>query len=123
MTSRACCKAWSASLHGMRHAWEMTFVDSGPGALAHMARAPVDVIVSDMNMPILDGAQLLALVAKLYPHAVRLILSGHADRDAVLRLVGPAHQYLSKPCNAEELRSAIARALAVRDLLANNHLK
>ena len=58
-----------------------------------------------------------------HPHTVRLVLSGHADREAVLRLVGPAHQYLSKPCNAEELRSAITRALALRDLLGNEQLK
>jgi DNA-binding NarL/FixJ family response regulator len=58
-----------------------------------------------------------------YPNTVRLVLSGHADREAVLRLVGPAHQYLSKPCNAEDLRIAIARALAMRDLLASEPLK
>ena len=41
----------------------------------------------------------------------------------MLRLVGPAHQYLSKPCNADELRTAITRALAIRDLLASQQLK
>jgi HD-like signal output (HDOD) protein len=41
----------------------------------------------------------------------------------VLRLVGPAHQYLSKPCDADELRKAIARAFALRDLLGNERLK
>jgi HD-like signal output (HDOD) protein len=60
---------------------------------------------------------------KRHPNTVRLVLSGHADREAVLRMVGPAHQYLSKPCNAEELRSAITRALALRELLGNEQLK
>ena len=54
---------------------------------------------------------------------MRIILSGHAEREAVLRLVGPAHQYLSKPCDAEELRKAIARAFALRELLGNERLK
>jgi HD-like signal output (HDOD) protein len=58
-----------------------------------------------------------------YSSTVRLVLSGHADRESVLRLVGPAHQYLSKPCNPEELRNAIARALTLRDLLTNEQLK
>ena len=62
-------------------------------------------------------------MAKRHPNTVRIILSGHAEREAVLRLVGPAHQYLSKPCNADELRYAIARALALRDLLCNERLK
>src|SRR5580704_3137639 len=93
-------------LHDMRREWDMQFVDSGAKALALMARQPVEVIVTDMMMPGMDGAQLLSEVMKRHPHTVRLVLSGHADREAVLRLIGPAHQYLSKPCNAEELRFA-----------------
>src|SRR4029077_18612085 len=52
-----------------------------------------------------------------------IVLSGHADRESVLRLVGPAHQYLSKPCDAEELRQAIGRAGALSDLLSSEKLK
>ena len=110
-------------LHGMRNEWKMNFMDSGAKALEFMAANPVDVVVSDMMMPVMDGAQLLTEVMKRHPNTVRIVLSGHADRESILRLVGPAHQYLSKPCNAEELRSAIARAFALRDLLANNQLK
>jgi HD-like signal output (HDOD) protein len=110
-------------LHDMRHEWDMHFVGSSPAALEFMAREPVEVIVSDMMMPGMDGAQLLGEVLQRHPHVVRLVLSGHTDREAVLRLVGPAHQYISKPCNAEDLRSAIMRALALRDLLANEQLK
>src|SRR6185312_5988374 len=76
-----------------------------------------------MTMPQMDGSELLTEVSKRHPHAVRIILSGHADQEAVLKLVGPAHQYLSKPCNADELRAAIGRAFALRDLLANDELK
>ena len=76
-----------------------------------------------MVMPGMDGSQLLTEVMKRHPNTVRIILSGHAEREAVLRLVGPAHQYLSKPCNAEELRNAITRAFALRDLLCNEQLK
>ena len=110
-------------LHTMRREWEMNFVESGFRAIEFMTGTSVDVIVTDMTMPGMDGAQLLTEVMKRWPNTVRLVLSGHADREAVLRLVGPAHQYLSKPCNAEELRSAISRALALRDLLTNEDLK
>jgi HD-like signal output (HDOD) protein len=84
---------------------------------------PVDVIVTDMVMPRMDGAQLLTEVVKLHPTTVRLVLSGHAEHEAMFRLVGPAHQCLSKPCDAEELRAAIARALALRELLSDGQLK
>ncbi len=110
-------------LYSMRHEWKMTFVDSGTKALEFLATNPVDVTVTDMMMPGMDGAQLLTEVMKNHPTTVRIVLSGHADRESVLRLVGPAHQYLSKPCEAEELREAISRAFALRDLLANEQLK
>jgi HD-like signal output (HDOD) protein len=110
-------------LHAMRNEWQMNFLDSGTKALEFMSTTPADVIVTDMMMPGMDGAQLLTEVMKRYPNTVRIVLSGQADRESVLRLVGPAHQYLSKPCDAEELRVAIGRAFALRDLLANEQLK
>jgi HD-like signal output (HDOD) protein/CheY-like chemotaxis protein len=110
-------------LRNMRNDWDMHFADGGRQALEFMGTTPVDVIVSDMMMPQMDGAELLTEVSKRHPNTVRIVLSGHADREGVLRLVGPAHQYLSKPCNAEELRTAVARAFALRDLLSNEQLK
>jgi HD-like signal output (HDOD) protein/CheY-like chemotaxis protein len=110
-------------LHTMRNEWKMDFVGGGQQALDFMAANPVDVIISDMVMPGMDGSQLLTEVTKRHSNTVRIVLSGHADREAILRLVGPAHQYLAKPCDAEELRNAIARAVALRDLLCNEKLK
>lgn len=110
-------------LYPMRSEWSMNFLGGGQQALDFMAAHPVDVVISDMVMPGMDGSQLLTEVAKRHSSTVRIVLSGHADREAVLRLVGPAHQYLAKPCNAEELRTAIARAVALRDLLCNEQLK
>jgi HD-like signal output (HDOD) protein/CheY-like chemotaxis protein len=110
-------------LRPMREEWEMNFVESGGQALEFMAAHPVDIIVSDMRMPHMDGSQLLGEVLKQHPQTVRIVLSGHAERESVLQLVGPAHQYLSKPCDADELRKAIVRAFALRDLLGNEQLK
>ena len=50
-------------------------------------------------MPFMDGAQLLETVKEKYPEVVRMVLSGQANRETVLRSLGPAHQYVSKPCN------------------------
>ncbi len=110
-------------LHSMRKEWNMNFIDGGQKALDFMATHRVDVIISDMIMPGMDGSQLLTEVTKHHSNTVRIVLSGHAGREAVLRLVGPAHQYLAKPCDAVELRNAIARAFALRDLLCNDQLK
>ncbi len=103
--------------------WKMDFVEGGRQALEFMAANPVDVIISDMTMPGMDGADLLSQVTIRHPDTVRIVLSGHAEREAILRLVGPAHQYISKPCNPDELRVAVARAIALRELLCNERLK
>ncbi len=105
------------SLHHMRNSWNMNFVLSGDAALAYLATTPADVIVSDMRMPGMDGWQLLAKVKELHPQTVRLILSGHSDPISIMRTVGTAHQYLSKPCDSHELKSAIARTEQLRSLL------
>ena len=110
-------------LRNMRNEWDMNFVEGGRKAFEFMDSRPVDVLVTDMMMPEMDGAELLIEVSKRHPNTIRIVLSGHAEREAVLRLVGPAHQYLSKPCDAEELRTAVARAFALRDLLTNDNLK
>lgn len=110
-------------LRGMRQEWNMFFAESAARAIEIISSQPIDVIVTDMMMPAMDGAQLLSEVMKRSPKTIRLVLSGHADQEAVLRLVGPAHQYLSKPCNPEELRTAVTRAMALRDLLSNDQLK
>ncbi|HAV65404.1 MAG TPA: two-component system response regulator [Verrucomicrobiales bacterium] len=103
--------------------WEMDFSDSGQTALCQMFRKPYDIIVADMRMPQMDGIELLTLVMQRHPNTTRIMLSGQSDRAQTLRLVGTAHQYISKPCNLDELESAIDQALEQRDLLANESLK
>src|ERR1700733_673715 len=107
------------SLRLMRSEWEMVFAPGGNEALAAMDLQKFDIIVTDMRMPGMDGAQLLEEVQKRSPQSLRMILSGQSDRETILRSVNPTHQYLSKPCEGEELRSRLMRALALRDLLEN----
>ena len=107
------------TFHGMRSQWDMTFVGGGEEALTTLARQPYDAIITDMRMPRMDGAQLLDKVKELYPQVVRIVLSGQANRETVLRSAGPAHQYVSKPCDPQELKSRLAQAFAMRDLLQN----
>src|SRR5579872_1347562 len=105
-------------LRGMRHVWEMRFAGSGQEALEMMRAAAPDVVVSDMRMPGMDGRQLLAEVERLFPHSVRVILSGQCDEETAVRTVGGIHIFLSKPCRTEELIDAVKRALRLRALCA-----
>jgi putative nucleotidyltransferase with HDIG domain len=109
-------------LRNMRHEWDMAFAESGERALEILRESTFDVVVSDMRMPGMDGSQLLARVQELYPNAARIILSGHSDRDLILKSVRSAHQFLAKPCDSRTLQTTIARALALRNLLGNTAL-
>jgi len=110
-------------LRPMRAEWDMEFVDSSEAALRLLDQKPFDVIVSDMRMPRMNGAELLAEVMKRHPTTVRLILSGYADKDLILKCVGSTHQYLSKPCDAESLKATVARASNLEDSMRSGTLK
>jgi len=111
------------SLHGMRKEWDMEFVEGGRQALERLARTPFDLVVTDMRMPEMDGAQLLEHIKTRHPRTMRFVLSGQSDRETILRSIGPTHQFLSKPCDPEELKQKVAQAFALRDLMENPTLK
>lgn len=98
-----------------------TFV-SARQALARMARAPVDLIVTDYRMPELDGVEFLTEAVRLQPDVARLILSGNADFDAVIDAINRVQifRFIAKPWHDFELKSAILQALAARNLVVEN---
>jgi len=81
-------------LRSMRHEWDMKFATSGQKALDMLSKSPFDVIVTDMRMTGMDGAQLLREVMKRYPGVVRIILSGQTDQDVFLSSSHLMHQFL-----------------------------
>ena len=106
-----------------RRRWDMSFALGGQAALDEMAKAPVDVIVSDMRMPGMDGAELLTRVKNIYPGTARIVLSGHAERAAIARVTSVAHQFLSKPCDAETVRAVIERTCEFQMLLNDDAIR
>ncbi|MCA9149018.1 MAG: HDOD domain-containing protein [Planctomycetales bacterium] len=103
--------------------WDAEFVSSGEEALLELDGEPFDVVVSDMRMPSMDGAEFLAQVRDRHPEIIRLILSGQSENEAIMRAIGPAHQFLAKPCQLDNLMAAIQRALTLRDKLNDNRLR
>lgn len=106
-----------------RRRWEMEFALGGPAALQELERAPCDVIVTDMLMPGMDGAELLHEVKDRWPSTVRIVLSGHADAERVARVLPVSHQYLSKPCDGETLRAVIERATAAQQFIVDDRAR
>jgi len=110
-------------LRPWRNEWNLMFAGSGDEALQAMRGRHVDVVVSDMRMPGMDGAALLRTVRERQPETVRIILSGQADREGVLRSLPVAHQFLSKPCDARRLHAIINRCRLLHDELFSDSVK
>ena len=110
-------------LHPMRKQWEMRFAESGAEALSLFQGEPFDVVVTDMRMPGMDGAQLLSEIKRQAPEVIRIVLSGYSDRQMVLKSIPLAHQFLSKPCQPQTLISALSGAIALGDLLSDPCLR
>lgn len=96
---------------------------SSPGAaLARAGEASFDLIMSDYRMPEMDGVTFLSRVRDLQPDAERLVLSGYADLDAIMRAFDQAQifRFVAKPWNDYILLSTIAEALNHRDIVLEN---
>lgn len=109
-------------LRSQRKVWTMQFANGGEEALKLLETEEFDVIVSDMRMPGVDGAELLTRVAESHPSTIRLVLSGQSDHEKIFRAIGPAHQYMSKPCDPDVLIRTIQRACGLHGHLQDESL-
>lgn len=91
---------------------------SGDEALAMLEREPVDVVISDMRMPGMDGTAVLEQVRARWPQTVRLLLTGHSDIDATIGAInrGEIHRYIGKPWDEGELLLIVRQALERKSL-------
>jgi HD-like signal output (HDOD) protein len=110
-------------LYKHRAEWDMKFVVSGDEAIAIFEKQPVDLIVSDVRMPGMDGGQLLTVVKQRWPTAMRIIVSGYSDPVQAVRLTSLAHQYVAKPCDDRQLENIIERCFHLKALLAQESLR
>jgi EAL domain-containing protein (putative c-di-GMP-specific phosphodiesterase class I) len=90
--------------------------NSASGALELLSRIPIDVVISDEQMPVMSGSQFLTIVRRDYPSATRIILSGQANFKATLSAINEAraHHFLVKPCPSDDIAQCIAKALDER---------
>ncbi|MCP4548334.1 MAG: HDOD domain-containing protein [bacterium] len=108
------------TLNALGNPWEIQIIDSPTTALKAMRGRSFDVVITDIGMREMNGAEFMRHVHRSYPGTVRLILSDVEDKDAVLASVGYAHQCLSKPCTPGALWTAMTRSLRLRKTLDSN---
>lgn len=104
--------------------YRMQTAESGPAALLIMEQEPIDVVISDMHMPGMDGAEFLGQVRERWPSAIRLLLTGRADVAAILDAVncGEIYRYITKPWDDNDLPLVIRQALERHALIQEREL-
>lgn len=103
----------------LRSRFDIVTALSGEEGLQVLSNQPIDVVVSDMRMPLMDGAAFLARARTLKPEVVRLVMSGQADLDACIRAIndGNIFRFLIKPVGREVLGDVVASAVEQRRLV------
>jgi HD-like signal output (HDOD) protein len=110
-------------LRSRRKEWEISFVQSGTEALKSLAAMPFDVILTDFRMAGMNGLELLKDVKARHPQVVRIFFSGEVDQGLIMESVKVAHQFISKPCNAETLKEKIEQTISLRHILEDEAIR
>ncbi len=102
--------------------YEVVTAGNGNEGLARLAEGPFQLVISDFMMPGMDGAHFLREVKQRSPDTIRIMLTGHANTDAVMGAIndGAVYKFILKPWNDDDLRVTVALALEQFDLLARN---
>jgi response regulator RpfG family c-di-GMP phosphodiesterase len=109
-----------ASLRRLFHGcgYRLLTATSGALGLETLEREPVDLVISDMRMPEMDGARFLAAVRQRWPDVVRLLLTGYSDVQAIQDAIncGEIYRYLTKPWDDNDMLLVVRHALERRQL-------
>lgn len=89
--------------------WDAEFSNSGSDAIERMNKADYDVLITDMQMPGLTGADVLEHATTQTPDMIRMVLSGEVNEELAQRAMPLAHEFVSKPCEPEKLFQIITR--------------
>jgi response regulator RpfG family c-di-GMP phosphodiesterase len=98
--------------------YQVYMAEGGADGLEILAQHPIDLIISDMRMPQMDGAEFLTRAAERWPNIVRILLTGYADIESTIAAVnkGKIYSYCSKPWEDNELKILVNNALEQKRL-------
>ncbi|MES2016224.1 MAG: HD domain-containing phosphohydrolase [Pseudomonadota bacterium] len=98
--------------------YKVLTAESGAAGLELLAQEHVDLVVSDMRMPEMDGARFLELVRERWPDTVRLLLTGYSDVASILAAInrGEIYRYITKPWDDNDILLVVKHALERRAL-------
>jgi two-component system probable response regulator PhcQ len=102
-----------------REPYELLCASSVDDAFVFLMAKPVDIVISDQDMPDMRGTVFLARVRQQFPDTVRFMLTGKATLEVAMQAIndGAISRFLTKPCNPVDLAMTIRQALQQKDLL------
>lgn len=102
--------------------FEVVTAESAAEGLAILERESIDVVISDMRMPLMTGAEFLEQVFLRWPNVKRILLTGYSDVDSTIAAVnkGKIWRYIAKPWDDEDLILTVQQATAHRHLMSEN---
>lgn len=91
--------------------------EDGRAALSVLATTPIDVLVTDMRMPVMDGNELLREVSKRWPAIARILLTGYADLQITTKAIrsGYVDHFLTKPWEIDQIETCVTEAIRTRE--------
>jgi len=104
------------------HGYRVLTAEGGLAALDLLQGEAVDLVISDMRMPGMDGARLLERVRHVQPHSARILLTGYADIASTIAAIndGEIDRYIAKPWDDNDILLVVREALARRSLEMRN---
>jgi len=101
---------------------EKLFFERAPEALEAIMEIPADVVLSDLRMPEMSGAEFLERIAKQHPNSIRLAWTGQSEVEQLERVFEVAHQVFSKPCPTQTLLDILNTVVAISQQPLNERL-
>lgn len=98
--------------------YRVLVAESGDAGLQVLATETVDMVISDMRMPEMDGARFLELVRIRWPDTVRILLTGYADVSSIIEAInrGEIYRYITKPWDDNDMLLLVRDALERKEL-------
>lgn len=103
--------------------YEVFTASSGKEGLTFLLNTPVDIVVSDLVMPEMNGHEFMTAVAKEHPESMRIVISAHEDQLTVAQCLMFGHRYFSKPFDLKNLAGVLKRICRLKHQVGSEKLK
>ncbi len=103
--------------------WYVRYAVGGFAAVTQLETDHFDIVVTDLQMPEVNGVKLLKYIQKKFPEIIRIVFSSSLTRESVSKVGGFTHRFIAKPCGVGKLGQAIENTLFIYKDLDNKKIQ